>query len=61
MKTLKITEETHKQLLELQSCIYTIQGIKYTFNELIAWAASILLIDQKTKFEANKNEDNRNK
>lgn len=45
MKTLKITEETHKQLNELQSYIYNKQGIKFTFNELISWSAAKLMVD----------------
>lgn len=35
MKTLKISEATHKELLELQAKIYKSEGVKLTLNEVI--------------------------
>lgn len=35
MKTLKITEEAHKNLMSLQLKFYELTGVKYTFSEII--------------------------
>lgn len=44
MKTLKITEMTHTQLTEAQAYLYKKQGIKFTLNEIIAWATAKALV-----------------
>ena len=51
MKTIKITEQTHNQLVQLQAYLMNKQGIKYTFNELINWSTATLKIDQEAKYE----------
>lgn len=40
MKTIKVTEGTHKQLIELQSYLYNEQGIKYSLNEIISMSTA---------------------
>lgn len=35
MKTLKITEEAHANLMKLQLTFYEMTGKKYTFSEII--------------------------
>lgn len=54
MKTLKITEGTHAQLTEAQAYLYKKQGIKYTLNELIAWATAKALVTYVKEQEHDK-------
>ena len=45
MKTIKISQMTHAQLTEAQAYLYKKQGIKFTLNEIIAWATAKALVE----------------
>ena len=42
MKTLKITEQTHRELTEIQAKLYNEQGLKMTYNEIINGLITVL-------------------